>query len=161
MAVRRAPRARPRVQELAGDVRRGVRIRGERPADEALRVRPFDADERDPGLGRDQLDVVGDDQALEGLDEGLAGTHVDVEEQRVVGRRHARVGDDASLDGEEQSRTPVAGPERRHVVGQHTLEERHAVGTACMEHGTEAEVDERRAFSERSVLAGGVAELTR
>jgi len=109
------------------------------------------------GLARlSQLDVVGDDELLERLHERRARPHVHVEEERIPERGHPQVGRDPPLDGEEQRGAARPWSERRDVVAEHAVEERHPVRTRRAHDGAEAQVDERRTLAQRRILGRGV-----
>jgi hypothetical protein len=90
------------------------------------RPRAEQADDR-AIVGRGEIDVVGDDELLERRPQVTLHLAVDVEPERIVEREHHHVRRDPRLDGEQQRRTRPARRERRHVVGQHPLQELDAI----------------------------------
>ncbi len=96
------------------------------PGNERCRTRTFDGDQREcSDLG--QLDVVGDEELLERVQERSGDPYVDVEQHAVRQRGDPHVGGDTPLDGQEERRTAAPRPESGDVVREHPLQEGDAV----------------------------------
>ena len=76
-----------------------------------------------------ELDVVGDDEALECCAHPRAGLPGDVEQDLLLRHHHPEFADDAPLLVQEQGPAPLPGHELRDLVAQHALQERAPVRT--------------------------------
>jgi hypothetical protein len=103
-----------------------------------------------------QLDVVGDDEALQRRLRRFDRRGRAVQRDRLGLREHDEIRDRPALLAQQQRRTAGADAERLHVVRQHTLEEPDAIRSRHAHAREPRHVDEARAFGERAVLARAV-----
>ena len=125
------------------------------------RLRSFEDHQWRPGVVGDELDVVGDDEALERGAHGLRARRRHVEPHLVGQHIDTQVRHDLALLRQQRGIRPFAGLQLGDIVGHHALQEADAIGAGQAQQPTEARIEQAAALAHGRPLALQVAEAGR
>ena len=107
--------------------------------------------------GIDQLDLVGDDVALESLRDGIEQAGFEVEDQLVVEALHVQVGLHPGLGVDERGVAALAQLEPGDLVGDLAVDEFHPIVTQYGKTASKGKIDEGNGLSQRPIFGVRVA----